>query len=388
LDAVGFVVQSALVRLTASQQYIFNSVLSIFGKDIKENIRFLATFADGNRPRVLDAINEAQLPCRKDRNGLPCHQKFNNGAIYSNNKDEDDDYSLIEWKSGMKNFKLFFDELFDMPTKSLQMTLEVLENRKQLEIKLKWMQRTIPRHLTKMEELQTKEALIERHKVEVDANQHFEIKVPVSKKVKVDVDCLAAMNCTKCETTCHYPCDPVYAMGWCPAFSSDNSADRYVVEKLLEKIKNTFREANCKICPGNCSSNDHKNEVQRWIYKQVEETQTLEEIREKYETAKGNKMDAEELVAALKSDVNILKKNIVKAIDEIKNLHNKLKKNALHGNPLTTPEYIRMLIDNEKAEHKDGFAERIKSLEELLPLAKLTDDIVEDTDKFQQLMLI
>jgi disulfide oxidoreductase YuzD len=47
-----------------------------------------------------------------------------------------------------------------------------------------------------------------------------------------------------------------------------------------------------------------------------------------------------------------------------------------------------MLIDNEKAEHKDGFAERIKSLEELLPLAKLTDDIVEDTDKFQQLMLI
>jgi hypothetical protein len=79
-----------------------------------------------------------------------------------------------------------------------------------------------------------------------------------------------------------------------------------------------------------------------------------------------------------------LKKNIVKAIDEIKNLHNKLKKNALHGNPLTTPEYIRLLIDNERTEHKDGFAERIKSLEELLLLAKLTDDIVEDTDRFQK----
>jgi hypothetical protein len=384
LDAVGFVVQSALVRLTASQQYIFNSVLSIFGKDIKDNIRFLATFADGKRPRVLDAINEAQLPCRKDRNGLPCHQKFNNGAIYSNNQDDDDDYSPIEWKNGMKNFKLFFEELSYMPTKSLQMTIEVLESRKQLEIKLKWMQNAIPRHLTKMEELRTKEALIERHKVEVDANQNFEIKVPVSKKVKVAVDCLAAMNCTKCETTCHYPCDPVYAMGWCPAFCSDDSADKYVVDKLLEKIINTFREANCKICPGNCSSKYHENEQQRWIYKQVEETQTLEDIRKKYEKAKGKKMDAEELVAALKWEVNILKKEIVKAIDEIKNLHNKLKKNALHGNPLTTPEYIRMLIDNERKEHTDGFAERIKSLEELLPLAKLTDDIVDDPDRFQK----
>nr|CAH0106881.1 unnamed protein product [Daphnia galeata] len=41
LDAVGFVVQSALVRLTSSQKYIFNSVLSIFGKDIERNILFL-----------------------------------------------------------------------------------------------------------------------------------------------------------------------------------------------------------------------------------------------------------------------------------------------------------------------------------------------------------
>jgi hypothetical protein len=89
--------------------------LSIFGKDIKDNVRFLATFADGKRPLVLDAIKEAELPCRKDRNGLPCHQKFNNGAIYSNNQD-DDEYAPIEWKNGMKNFKLFFEELSDMPT--------------------------------------------------------------------------------------------------------------------------------------------------------------------------------------------------------------------------------------------------------------------------------
>ena len=112
LDAVGFVVQSALTRLTHSQEYIFNSVLSIFGKNVKENVRFLATFADGKRPPVLEAILAADLPCRLDSKGLPCHQKFNNGAIYVNNQDdEEDEMSPIQWKNGMKNFELFFKEM-------------------------------------------------------------------------------------------------------------------------------------------------------------------------------------------------------------------------------------------------------------------------------------
>lgn len=145
MDAVGFVVQSGNVRLTTSQKYIFNSVLSIFGKDI----RFFATYADGKRPLLLDAIKEAELPCRKDKNGLPCHQKFNNGAIYSNNQDGFDEY--LCWMNG-ENLKKFRK----LPTKSLQMTIGVLERRKQLEIKLKWMQDAIPRHLTKMEVLRAK----------------------------------------------------------------------------------------------------------------------------------------------------------------------------------------------------------------------------------------
>ena len=38
LDAVGFIVQSSQVRLSAAQKYIFHSVLSLFSKDIEKNI--------------------------------------------------------------------------------------------------------------------------------------------------------------------------------------------------------------------------------------------------------------------------------------------------------------------------------------------------------------
>jgi hypothetical protein len=126
LDAVGFVVKSSDARLTPSQSHIFESVIGIFGCDVKENVRFLATFADGKRPPlVLGAIKEAKLACQTDSSGLPCYQKFNNGAIYVSNQDEEDEYSPIDWRNGMKNFKEFFDELSNMPTKSLHLTKEL-----------------------------------------------------------------------------------------------------------------------------------------------------------------------------------------------------------------------------------------------------------------------
>jgi hypothetical protein len=137
----------------------------------------------------------------------------------------------------------------------------------------------------------------------------------------------------------------------------------------------------------NCLSTEHEKGQFRWICKDVEETHTLEEMRERYEKAKGKKMDAEGLVTALRNDLNILKTDIVKSIDLIKELNNRLKKNALHGNPLTTPEYIRMMIENEKRECQKGLAERIKSLEELLLLAKLTNDIMEDGDRFLKMQI-
>nr|CAH0106885.1 unnamed protein product [Daphnia galeata] len=386
LDAVGFVVQSGLARLTYPQKYIFDSVLSIFSIDIKDNVRFLVTFAEGKAPLVLEAIKEANIPCQTDSKGSPCYQKFNNGAIYVSNQDTDDDYSPIEWRNGMKNFNLFFNELSDMPTKSLQMTIEVLEIRKYFKMKLKWLQGAIPNHLIKLEELRKKEGLVAVHSAKVNAYQHFEIIVPVSKKVKVPLDYLSAMNCTKCETTCHYPCRPDLSRGWCPAFSSHPSAyDGSILEIALGLIKravNPLLQPKCTVCPENCGTECHKHEQFRWTFEQVEETQTLEDVREKYEKAKGKKMNAEELVDALKNDANILKEEIIKAMDNIIELHNTLKRNALHGNPLTTPEYIKMMIYNEEREHKEGYEERINSLKELLELNNLRSRIMNDKEEF------
>lgn len=79
LDAVCFIVKAPDARLTNSQKYIFSSMLSLFGKDIKSNICTLITFADGAEAPVLASLKEAKIP-------FGSTFKFNNSALFAENK--------------------------------------------------------------------------------------------------------------------------------------------------------------------------------------------------------------------------------------------------------------------------------------------------------------
>ncbi|XP_045028192.1 uncharacterized protein LOC123471222 isoform X2 [Daphnia magna] len=402
LDAVGFVVQSALARLTSSQTYIFNSVLSIFGKDIGENVRFLVTFADGRQPPVLAAIKIANLPCQMDDKGEPCHQSFNNGVVCTSNQVPGDRLSPIEWDNAMQNFRSFFVELSKMPIKSLQLTKEVLNSRESLHITIQGLEATIQAHLMKMEELRKIEEIIALNKEHVNANKNFEITVKVPKKKSVEVEMYqTALNCSKCEVTCHYPCDPNLWTGFCPAFwrseklyginvsdltnnvttlLSSNYTNIYntILDTTVNTATSLFSSGRaCKVCPGKCATEDHSNEPTRWMYVQEDETRTLYDIRKKYDDAMEKTLSAEELKNALQGEAEQLRFEIFKAMDEITRCSNLLKKIALRGDPLTTPEYINLMIENEKKEKKPGHWERIKSFKDLLKKAKLTKDVTD-----------
>ena len=61
LHAIGFVTQAPLARLTPTLKYISDSILSVFGKDIKDNIFVMSTFADVAEPPVMGAVREADI---------------------------------------------------------------------------------------------------------------------------------------------------------------------------------------------------------------------------------------------------------------------------------------------------------------------------------------
>ena len=102
LDGIGFVTQASQARLTKTQEYIFDSILSIFARDVSKNIFMMLTFADGQRPPVLEAIKKAEVPGQGEQ-----FFKFNNSAVFAENNIEEleDEPSFDEmfWKMGLNS---------------------------------------------------------------------------------------------------------------------------------------------------------------------------------------------------------------------------------------------------------------------------------------------
>ncbi|XP_047445290.1 DNA ligase 1-like [Mugil cephalus] len=355
IDAVCVVVQAALARLTPTQKYVFDSVLSIFGKDVAENIRVLVTFADGQKPPVLEAINAAGVPCPKTKKGLPLHFKFNNSALFADNKpaahsghNEDDDdggFDQMFWVMGTKSMTTFFGALNKVETKSLTLTKEVLRERQQLEISVENLQVKVKVGLAKMEEMKETKEKLKEFEAEINRNENFEFEVTVTKPFQYDISGSGNFitNCQQCHFTCHYPCglpdDRDKARCW--AMGSNGY---------------------CKQCPGKCYWKVHFNQKYRWEYQEVKEKQTVKELKEKYLKAKGGKTDVQTLIDKLKDEYDRIQGEVVNLIKESTRCLNRLKEIALKPNPLSTPEYIDMLIEGEKAEAKPGWKKRVESL--------------------------
>ena len=139
IHAICFVAASGDSRLTHTQRYVLDSVLSIFGKDVKENIRLLVTFADNALPPVVDACRAAHFPVSSTAADI-MYSKFNSSVLYaSHDKSEKGRIPIEEivWNMGQKNFKKFFTMLEGMNGRDLKSTREVIQNRQPLEQSLK-----------------------------------------------------------------------------------------------------------------------------------------------------------------------------------------------------------------------------------------------------------
>jgi hypothetical protein len=211
LEAVCFVVQSSLSRLTATQQYIFDSILSIFGRDIKDNIRLMVTFADGALPPVLGAVKEAGIPSPwihppvflfTTNLIIPFSLLRNKGDRQTN------EFNRTYFDMAVEGFDKFFDDLSRMEAKSLTLTREVFEERKRLEALVEGLQLRTQIKLARIDEFeQIKKILTDNHE-QIDANKNFEFDVEFLVPEETDISGTGQFttNCQKCRTTCHFPC--------------------------------------------------------------------------------------------------------------------------------------------------------------------------------------
>ncbi|XP_016376572.1 uncharacterized protein LOC107715042 [Sinocyclocheilus rhinocerous] len=363
IDAVCFVVQASLARLTHTQKYVFDSILSIFGKDIAQNIIVLVTFADGKSPPVLEAIKVAEVPCSTNESEEPLHFKFNNSALFATNSTSADDeesdcenFDEMFWKLGFSSMKKFFTSLNTMKTQSLSLTQEVLRERQQLEVQVQGLQPQINAGLTKLDEIKKTTAALEQHKAEMDANKDFEyeLEVTVPKQIENNTSYYLT-NCQKCHFTCHDTC--VYG----------NDSDKYKCWAM--------KDGTCTVCPGKCAWNVHFNQKYKWDYVQEKRKETYQELKKRFEDAHGQVMSNEKIFEELEKEFQVVQDIVAELIEGSQKSLERLQEIALKPNPLSTPDYIDLMIESEKQEAKSGFQDRIQSLREVRKKAEIISKV-------------
>uniref|UniRef100_A0A8C5PWZ3 Fibronectin type-III domain-containing protein n=1 Tax=Leptobrachium leishanense TaxID=445787 RepID=A0A8C5PWZ3_9ANUR len=363
IDAVCFVVQAALARLTPTQKYIFSSVFSIFGKDIKDNILILINFSDGERPPVLEAIKTADIPCTQDSNGDPIHYKFNNSALFANNESSNVSFSEMFWTMGAHSMKTFFTYLNTTQSKSLRLTKEVLQERKRLEVTLQALQPQIKAGLVKLDAIRKTQASLKQNQDLMKANKDFEYEINVTVPVQEEVPHgLFITNCQQCHFTCHDNC----------AYADDK-----------DKIHcSAMSNGNCTVCPNHCIWNVHFNQKYKWKYVNRKEKRTYEDLKKKFEEARGEVMTTEKMFQELNNEYTTVKEAVLTLISGSSKSLKRLHEIALVPNPLSTTEYIDLMIQSEEQEAKPGYKERIQSLKDV----RLDAEIIEKIENGEELL--
>ena len=105
----------------------------------------MITFADGQKPRVIAAVQEAKIPFSH------CF-KFNNSALFAGT-DEEDNFDEMFWKMGTASFKKFFHKFERAECVSLLLTKDVLNERQKLETIIQGLQKQVKACMAEMEVL-------------------------------------------------------------------------------------------------------------------------------------------------------------------------------------------------------------------------------------------
>ena len=366
LNVVGFVAAAPITRLTTTQNYIFDSVLSIFGKDVKDNINFLLTFADSQLPPILNAITEADLSCPTDnQTGHPLHHKFNNSGFFCSNRESGnttDKFNHFFWRMGIENFDNFFKVLIRMKSKSLSLTKEVLEERKQLEATIDGLQPLIKIGLVKMDEIRKIKEMIANNQKQIEANENvpFEYEAIVTKQVDIPVE-LFVTNCNKCKVTCHYPC------------SSEDDGDKFDCSAMDKSMPEADRR--CTVCPGKCLWTFHAHQPYRWEYVHEKQATSLEAIKTTYESELNMEMTLDGLIQSLQQTMEENEEAMLEKVETVTKCIARLEEIALRPNPFSSTQYIDLIIDEEMEENRVGFEDRIVSLEKLRTMAEIQEKI-------------
>ena len=351
LDAIGFVIPASTTRLTYEQKYVFDSILNIFGKDLKENVTVLCTFADAQTPPAIETIKKDGIP-------ISSYHKFNNSAVFAPNDDENEEETEYAWKFGHKNVTKFLQALESLNSQKLDITNAVLD-----EIEgLKWLLMNLkPQIDAGMYNLQKIESMIDEISTlngTIKQNRDYQVKKSVAEQV-TEVVYHDITNCPPCMYTCHDPCK-IAGDGKEYCWAMDNGK--------------------CRMCPGKCDWDVHKNGDRIYKYEPKEVVETIQDMLDKYNICSNRKDAKQKLLQNILEEYRVLKMKLLEDITAAAAASNRLDQLALRNTYLTNVDYIKRLIETERTSNRPHKQKRIGQLQMVLGMAEILDSAKNNPD--------
>ena len=353
INAVCLVLKSSDNRLAACQKYIFNCIFDLFGEDMKKVFLAMLTFCDGGKPQVLNALKDEGCLFSQFLHSLgkEWYYKFNNSAIFE--KNEDDVLNITYWNIGIESFKKFTQKLKTLPKVNLVKTRRVLELRSHLNKTIEILSRKLKEGLNKMDELKQIYKIISDIKGDINDSRNYtkKIKVNKSKQVKTDPG-IYMTTCLICTKTCHKGCQ----------IADDDKKDGCGAMNWKDEPDKDKRH--CLFCPKKCHWSEHKNRPYEIVDYQEEQTITLDYVKEKYCNSNTKLISKSETLRTIKSQLIDLNVECMKTQNKMMECINELHKIALNKSVFNSvEEHIDELILVEKAEHREGWQNRVEGLQ-------------------------
>ena len=315
---------------------------------MKENFIFLLTFCDGGLPNIIEPLKSSDCPFAeiiKSSDNNDWYYKFNNSSFFDENKE--DEYTRIFWKLGIKNFEHFLSKLKTLKKQSLALTKEVLKERIFIEEKINILNNELNNGLNKVFELKEIIKEITNVKMDLDESKIYEkiTKIPVTKKIDKNHN-LYVTTCVICNKTCHSCCE----------IADDD-------EK--KKCKCMDQNGYCMICPKRCKWDEHKN--RNYILQETfkEQLTVFEDLKKRYFNNKNTLSIKKDLFIKKKEDFIKINNNCLEVQKLIVLSLKKLDSIALKKFEESFEDYYNILIETERTEHKSGWQNRIRLLENL-----------------------
>jgi hypothetical protein len=327
----------------------------------------MCTFADGGECLAArDLLPQLTSFCNK-------FFTFNNSALYMP-KRLGNAMTEIYWKmcmDGVQNFLDFVKEQ-DLEPLSLTQSREVIRTRNYLKVSIRTTRQHIKICMDSLEYLHRVLEDIADNQEKINKNCSYQLPPQTITKyrwTKRDND-KPTQFCSICQVPCCQVC--TWPMGHnesqCTYFHDGN---------------------NCPVCPKKCPKSAHQRWTEVDYQESYQETMQGVDIHKKdlFEEGEKDMNFAEELLAQKVQESEDVAQELLKAMQEVKELQGKLSAIALQPRMFTDMEYFDQMIQLEEDEKRPGWEERKADIEtfrdEVLSLDEYSkvDDL---TDLFPQ----